>query len=54
MSDNLVKTFLKFLSFVCWLLFFAVLILWYSENKKEFFPQRKIEKIINPINPFQP
>ena len=51
--DKLIKTFLKFLNIAILILFFMILILWYSDNKKNFFPQRKIKEIPNPVNPFK-
>ena len=51
--DKLIKTFLRFLNIAILVLFFIILILWYSDNKKKFFPQREIKQIPNPINPFK-
>jgi len=51
--DELIKKIIKFFTLIFWLLFFLILILWYSENKSKFFPQREVPHIKNPINPFK-
>jgi hypothetical protein len=51
--DELIKKIIKFFTLIFWLLFFLILILWYSENKNKFFPQREVPNIKNPINPFK-
>jgi len=51
--DQLIKKFLKFLTLVLWIFFTMILILWYSNNRKEFFPQREVPNVPNPVNPFR-
>ena len=51
--DKLIKTFLKFLTLALWVFFVIIFILWYSNNKEKFFPQREIKQIPNPVNPFK-
>jgi len=51
--DQLIKKFLKFSSLALWIIFILILILWYSNNKEDFFPQRQIPNVPNPINPFR-
>jgi len=51
--DQLIRKFLKFLVIVLWIFFALILILWYSNNKEKFFPQREVPHVPNPINPFR-
>jgi large-conductance mechanosensitive channel len=51
--DQFIRKFLKFLNIALWIFIAIVLILWYSDNKEKFFPQRKVPNIPNPINPFR-
>jgi preprotein translocase subunit SecG len=51
--DQLIRKFLKFLVIVSWIFFALILILWYSNNKEKFFPQREVPHAPNPINPFR-
>jgi len=51
--DQLIKKFLKFLGLALWVFFVLILILWYSNNKEKFFPQRQVPTVPNPVNPFR-
>jgi len=51
--DQLIKRFLKFLNLSLWIFFFLILLLWYSNNKEKFFPQRNVPHVPNPLNPFR-
>jgi hypothetical protein len=52
-TDQLIKKFLKFLTLALWIFFALILILWYSNNKEKFFPQRIVPHVPNPVNPFR-
>jgi len=52
-TDQLIKKFVKFLTVVFWIFFAILFILWFSQNKQEFFPVREIQEIPNPVNPFR-
>jgi hypothetical protein len=51
--DKLIRKFLKFLNLVSLIFFILILILWYSNNKEKFFPQREVPHMPNPVNPFR-
>jgi hypothetical protein len=51
--DQLIKKSLKFLTLALWIFFALILILWYSNNKEKFFPQREVPHVPNPVNPFR-
>jgi len=51
--DQLIKKFLKFLNIALLIFFVLILILWYSNNKEKFFPQREVPYVPNPVNPLR-
>jgi hypothetical protein len=51
--DKLIKKFLKFLTLALWIFFALISILWYSNNKEKFFPQRNVPNVPNPVNPLR-
>jgi len=52
-TDQLIRKFLKFLNLVSLIFFILILILWYSNNKEKFFPQREVPYAPNPVNPLR-
>lgn len=51
--DKSIKILFKVLAIAVQIIFIIILILWYSDNKKIFFPQQEIKQIQNPLNPFK-
>jgi hypothetical protein len=51
--NKLIKQLINLINKLFWILFFLMLILWYSNNKNKFFPQREVPYTPNPLNPFK-